>query len=157
MHRLTMSCPAQRAGFASSWPRGCSHVCTAPCDVITCRTSTFSMPSQFVLCSAGHPLQPLTAEEISSVASACKALAKQEGWGALRFNVVSLKVSVHTECCYFTHFAKFSEQHLIGRLLSSQCQTSAAYGLRHVQAHANANCMCLLLFAGASKGRLAGI
>ncbi|WIA30543.1 hypothetical protein OEZ86_000626 [Tetradesmus obliquus] len=38
-----------------------------------------------------HPLDPLSAEEISGVAAACKSLAKQEGWGSLRFNVISLK------------------------------------------------------------------
>jgi hypothetical protein len=45
---------------------------------------------------AGHPLDPLSAVEISQASAACKAWAKEERLDGIRFNVLSLHVSDRT-------------------------------------------------------------
>lgn len=44
--------------------------------------------------SYGHPLDPLSAEEIKACSKACSDYAEQHELDALRFNVISLKVTV---------------------------------------------------------------
>jgi hypothetical protein len=44
----------------------------------------------------GHPLDPLTAEEIEAAAAACRAYAAEpeRGFASLRFNAITLKVGL---------------------------------------------------------------
>ncbi len=44
--------------------------------------------------SYGHPLDALSAEEIKACSKACSVYAEQQELDALRFNVISLKVTI---------------------------------------------------------------
>lgn len=48
--------------------------------------------------SYSHPLDALTADEIKACSKACIGYAEEQDLGALRFNVVSLKVFVPKAC-----------------------------------------------------------
>lgn len=52
----------------------------------------------------GHPLEPLSADEIRQAAAACRAYADQNGIGSLRFNVISLQASCRDKQIVMCHF-----------------------------------------------------
>lgn len=45
-----------------------------------------------------HPLDPLSAAEMTAAAAACRAKAAAEGVERLRFNTITLKVLVKLRC-----------------------------------------------------------
>jgi len=64
-----------------------------------------------------HPLDALTAQEISSIAVACKGLAEQEGFGELRFNVITLKASPNPAVPMILHQRSFQKHDLLLQIL----------------------------------------
>ncbi len=57
---------------------------------IASTTRRMHLPSSIV--TVVHPLEELSAQEISAAAESCKAYAAAQELGRLRFNVVTLKV-----------------------------------------------------------------